>query len=68
MAIGVLWLVAGFGLAWIFGGAARLGGPTDLRVRDVRAFPPEDRTAVSPTEAPAITCSVSKDADPYILH
>lgn len=32
ISMGALWLAAGMGLAWVFGGASRLGGPDDPRV------------------------------------
>jgi hypothetical protein len=32
ISMGILWLAAGLGLAWVFGGASSLGGPDDPRV------------------------------------
>lgn len=50
ISMAVLWLAAGLGLAWVFGGASRLGGsddprveccPHDLPVPDCRLCRPE---------------------------
>ena len=30
--VGAAWLALGFGFAWLFGGACRMGGPEDIRI------------------------------------
>lgn len=36
----VLWLAAGLAVAWLFGGACRLGGPEDPRASSSRRHTP----------------------------
>lgn len=57
---GALWLAAGMGLAWVFGGASRLGGAEDPRVKRCRHdFPLPDCNLCGPFHGQSLRRDVS---------
>jgi hypothetical protein len=51
--ISIGWLAAGLALAWIIGGAARLGGPDDPRGRRTEPPLPDGQALVPPPQQEA---------------